>query len=138
MKTDSLDHLDHAGEVMITFVSVRLWTWQVIKISLSLVGSFFFFFNYTCYSGFLLVQMVQNLSSMQETWVQYPGREDPLDKGMASHSSIFAWKIQWTEESGRLQTMWSWKVGHDWADWVCVLSVARIHSVKCWSFYWLL
>ena len=43
MKTDSLDHLDHAGEVMITFVSVRLWTWQVIKISLSLVGSFFFF-----------------------------------------------------------------------------------------------
>ena len=49
--------------------------------------------------------MVKNLSAMQETWVGSLGQEDPLDKGMASHSNILAWEIQWTEESDRLQTM---------------------------------
>ena len=41
---------------------------------------------------------------MQETWVQYPGQEDPLEKEMAAHSSILAWRIPWTEEPGRLQS----------------------------------
>ena len=47
--------------------------------------------------------MVKNLPAMQETWVQSPGWEDPLEKGMATHSSILAWKIPWTEEPGGLQ-----------------------------------
>ena len=49
---------------------------------------------------------------MQETWVQSLGREDPLEKGMATHSSIFAWKIQWTEEPGELQSTGLQRVGH--------------------------
>ena len=49
-------------------------------------------------------QTVKNLPAMQETWVQSLGLEDPLQKGMATHSSILAWRIPWTEESGRLQS----------------------------------
>ena len=52
---------------------------------------------------------------MQETRVQSMGREDPLEKEMVTHSSILAWKIPWTEKSGRLQSMGSQRVGHDWA-----------------------
>ena len=50
---------------------------------------------------------------MQETWVLFLGREDPLEKEMATHSSIYAWKIPWTEEPGGLQSMGSQRVGHD-------------------------
>ena len=57
--------------------------------------------------------MVKNLLAMQETWVQSLGQEDPLEKGMATHSSILAWRIPWTEESGGLQSMGSQRVGHD-------------------------
>ena len=54
-------------------------------------------------------QMVKNLPEMQETWVQFLGQEDPLEKEMATHSSILAWRIQWTEEPDRLQYMGSQK-----------------------------
>ena len=57
--------------------------------------------------------MVKCLSAMQETWVQSLGWEDPLEKGMAAHSSILAWKIPWTAEPGRLPSMGSQRVGHD-------------------------
>ena len=53
------------------------------------------------------------LPAMQETWVQSLGQEDSLEKEMATHSSILAWRIQWTEEPGRLQSMGSQRVGHD-------------------------
>ena len=61
----------------------------------------------------LVAQKVKNLPAMQETQVQSLGREDPLEKGMATHSSILAWRIPWTEETGRLQSMGSQKVRHD-------------------------
>ena len=61
----------------------------------------------------LVVQMVKRLPAMQETWVQSLGWEDPLEKEMAAHSSILAWKIPWTEEPGRLSSMGSQRVGHD-------------------------
>ena len=54
-------------------------------------------------------QTVKNLPAMQETWVQSLGWEDPLEKGMVTHSSILAWEIPWTEEPGRLQSMGSQK-----------------------------
>ena len=57
--------------------------------------------------------MVKNLPAMQETQVRSLGQEDPLEKEMATHSSIHAWKIPWTEESDRLQSMGSQRVGHD-------------------------
>ena len=57
--------------------------------------------------------MVKRLSAMLETRVQSLGREDPLEKEMATHSSFLAWKIPWTEEPGRLQSMGSQRVEHD-------------------------
>ena len=62
-----------------------------------------------------VAQMVKNLPAMQETQVRSLGREDSLEKGMPAHSSILAWKIPWTEKPGRLQTMGSQRVRHDWA-----------------------
>ena len=59
--------------------------------------------------------MVKRLLTMWETRVQSLGREDLLEKEIATHSSILAWKIAWTEEPGRLQSMVSQRVGHDWA-----------------------
>ena len=59
-----------------------------------------------------MAQMVKNLPAMQETRVRALGREDPLEKGMATHSSILAWRIPWTEESGGLQSMVLQRVGH--------------------------
>ena len=61
----------------------------------------------------LVAQMVKRLSTMQETWVRSLGREDPLEKEMAIYSSTIAWKIPWTEEPGRLQSMGSQRVEHD-------------------------
>ena len=50
-------------------------------------------------------QMVKNVPKMQETWVRSLGQEDPLEKGMATHSNILAWRIPWTKEPGGLQSM---------------------------------
>ena len=61
----------------------------------------------------LVAQMVKRLPTMRETWVQFLGWEDPLEKEMAIHSSTLAWKIPWTEEPDRLQSMGSRRVGHD-------------------------
>jgi len=57
--------------------------------------------------------MVKNPPTMPETWVQSLGWEDPLEEGTATHSSILAWRIPWTEEPGRLQSMWSQRVRHN-------------------------
>ena len=59
-------------------------------------------------------QTVKNLPATQETQVRSLGREDPLEKGTATHSSILAWRIPWTEEPGGLQSTGSQRVGHDW------------------------
>ena len=53
----------------------------------------------------LVAQLVENLPAVQETWVQSLGREEPLEEGMATHSSTLAWRISWMEEPGRLQSM---------------------------------
>ena len=52
-----------------------------------------------------MAQSVKNPPAMRETWVRFLGQEDPLEEGMATHSSILAWRIPWTEEPGRLQSM---------------------------------
>ena len=61
----------------------------------------------------LVAQMVKRLPTMQETWVRSLGQEVPLDKEMATHSSILAWKIPWVEEPGRLQSTGSQRARHD-------------------------
>ena len=61
----------------------------------------------------LVAQLVKNLPAVQETWDQSLSWEDPLEKEMATHSSILAWKISWTEEPGGLQSMGLQRVGHN-------------------------
>ena len=65
--------------------------------------------------GSPVAQTVKSLPAVQETWVRSLGEEYPLEKEMATHSNILAWKIPWTEEPSRLQSMGSQRVGHDWA-----------------------
>ena len=73
--------------------------------------------DYWCFSlwASLVAQMIKNLPAIQETWVWSLGREDPLEKGMATHTSTLASKIPQTEEPGRLQSMALQRVGHNWA-----------------------
>ena len=61
----------------------------------------------------LVAQRLKHLPAMRETWVRSLGQEDPLKKEMAIHSNTIAWKIPWTEEPGRLQSIGSQRVGHD-------------------------
>ena len=60
-----------------------------------------------------MAQTIKRLSTMRETWVRSLDQEDPPEKEMATHSSILAWRIPWTEEPGQLQSMGSLGVGHD-------------------------
>ena len=62
--------------------------------------------------GFPVAQMEENLPAMQETWILSLGWEDPLEEGMATYSSILAWRIPWTEEPGGLQSLGLQRVGH--------------------------
>ena len=75
----------------------------------------------------LVAQTVKCLSTMRKTWVRSLGREDPLEKEMAIHSSTLAWKIPWTEEPGRLQSMGSQRVRHDW--------VTELTDLTYWCYY---
>ena len=80
------------------------------------------------------VQTVKRLPARRETWVRSLGQEDPLEKEMATHSSILAWRIPWTEEPGGLQSTGSQRVGHDWATSLThsltrnKVTVSRIHG----------
>ena len=79
----------------------------------------------------MMAQTVKRLPIMQETQVRSLGQEDLLEKEMATHSSTVAWKISWMEEPGRLQSMGSQRVGHDW-----VTSVSMSMSMKWLQFMW--
>ena len=102
------------------------------------------------YGASQLAQWLKNPPAMRETQempVQSLGEEGPLEKGMATHSSILAWKISWTEEPGGLQCMGLQRVGHDWSNWACVHALKDIlvvsksghlwkkHKHSCLSFY---
>ena len=81
-------------------------------------------------------QLVKHLPAVQETWVQFLGWKDPLEKEIATHSSILAWRIPWTEEPGGVQSMGSQRVGLDWATnsftslWHCF----HFLSINCLTF----
>ena len=74
--------------------------------------------------------MAKNLPAMQEIQVWFLGREDPLEKGIATHSSIFAWRIPWTEESGEFQSIESHRVGHDWSDLARTINNKRMSHIS--------
>ena len=61
----------------------------------------------------LVAQLVKNPPAMQEMWIRFFGQKDPLEKGIATHSRILAWRIAWAEEPGGLPSMGSHRVGHD-------------------------
>ena len=84
----------------------------------------------------LVAQSVKNLPAVQETQVRSLGWEDPLEKEMATHSSILAWKISWTEEPGGLQSMGSQRVGHDWATNTQTYSTLQMRSL--WSIHYIM
>ena len=65
------------------------------------------------YGASLVTQLVKNLPAMQKTWVRSLGQDDPLEEGTATHSSVLAWRIPWTEESGGLQSVGSQRDGHN-------------------------
>ena len=81
------------------------------------------------YSKFPMTQRLKHLPGMQETRVQSLGREDPLEREMATHSGTLAWRFPWREEPGRLQSMGSQTVGHNWATSLS-LSFTLGYSIK--------
>ena len=78
----------------------------------------------------MVAQMVKRLPAMQDTRVRSLGQEDPLEKEMATHSSILASEIPWTEEAGRLQSMGSQKVGYDWVTSLFFMITCKILGFK--------
>ena len=91
----------------------RIWLTALVE---SLINSttIYWVLTYMRSGASLVAQIVKNLPVMQETRVQPLGWEDPLEKGMATHSSILAWRIPWTEEPDLLQSMGLQRVGHVW------------------------
>ena len=78
----------------------------------------------------LVAQRVKNPPAKQDTWVRSLGWEDPLERGMATHSSILPWRVPWTEEPVRLQSIGLQRVRHDWAT-----KHTHIHrQVHCWNY----
>ena len=80
------------------------------------------------------VRSTLNLLAIQETWAWFLCWEDPLEKGMATHSSILAWRIPWTEEHGGLQSIGSQRVGHDWSGLACTHFFIEFQLLKFASF----
>ena len=132
MKTDLFQSCGHCWVFQIcwhteysTFTASSFRIWNSSTGSSSLPLALFVVMlpkvHLTSYSRVLLMpkdlvdQMVKNLPSMLETWVLSLGWEDPLEKGMATQSSILAWRIPWAEEPGRLQSMGLQRVRQDWA-----------------------
>ena len=111
-----------------TQVSCVSLHWQSDSLPLSHLGS------HKPYAS-LVAQRLKRLPAMRETWVQSLGWEDPLEKEMATHSSILAWIIPWTEEPGGLQSMGSQRVRHNWATSLSLpRSVLGVHWRDwCWS-----
>ena len=86
----------------------------------------------------LVAQIVKNLPEMLAIWVLSLGQEDPLEEGMATHSSILAWRIPWTEEPGELQSMGSQRVRHDWGtNTFTFITLWRREFLKASFWHWL-
>ena len=89
----------------------------------------FSFINlYYCFWASLVAQRLKHLPGMWETWVRSLGQKDPLEKEMATHSSTLAWRIPWREEPGRLQSMGSQRVGHNWVTSLTSLTIVSFIS----------
>ena len=104
---------------------------------MSIRSSFIYIYQKLPYN--LVAQRVKHLLAMWKTWIWSLGREGPLEKEMATHSSALAWKIPWMEKPGRLQAMGLQRVGHDWAtslSFPFLIINQKIDNLKCnkWRF----
>ena len=115
----SLYYVNWLCEVMPRSLAIGDYT-QILPTSCSLKSIMCFTvlqkpaLNYCLFQASLVAQMVKNLPAVQDTQAQSLGWEDPLKKGMSTHSGILAWRIPWTQEPGRLQSMGSQRVRHGW------------------------
>ena len=84
-----------------------------------------------------MAQTLKNLPAMQEIWVRSLGWEDPLEKGMATHSSICAWRIPWTEEPGGLQSTGFHRAGHEWSNlaWMHTTLIVNHLDLLLWRYF---
>ena len=98
---------------VIQFTAYGIITWAILVSAPNRDALRWFRIEYHDYWASLVAHSVKNLPAVQETWVRSLGWEDPLEKEMATHSSILAWKISWTEEPGGLQSMGSQRAGDD-------------------------
>ena len=103
------------GSPLKLFLFSFLWLFMKFSICLWFLQCEYYINIYLCKGTSLVAQMVKRLHTMWETCVQSLSQEDLLEKEMATHSSLLAWKISWTEEPCRLQSMGSQRVGHYWA-----------------------
>ena len=120
-------------------LEIRVLTNRLYCLALRIAQQFFFFFC-EIYAS-LVAQRLKRLPPMRETQVRSLGGEDPLEKEMAAHSSILAWRIPWTEEPGGLQSTASQRVGHNWVTLLTYLLNSSywlffMHSVSLHSHLW--
>ena len=101
------------------------WVSNLIDWSINIRHAYLYVYVYT-HMGFLVAQTAKSLPAMQETWVGSLGQEDCLEKEMATHSNILAWKTPWTEEPGGLQSAGLQRVRHD-----LPTSLSRTHMYAC-------
>ena len=113
-KTIYTSFLDTTQCALTQDICVSLWTCFTLCDSPCLYKLSFVPFRGWVTGAFLEAQMVKNPPAMWETWIQLLGWEDPLEEGMATHSSVPAWRIPWTEEPGGLQSTGSQSVRQDW------------------------
>ena len=110
----------------LTLIFISLNYSFTCSISLALQAEFYYLLRFF-FQFIIVAHVVKNLPTVQETGIQSLDQEDPLEKGMATRSSILAWRIPWTEEPGGLQSMGSPWVGHEWA------TDTWLDSSLCWS-----
>ena len=101
--------------------NVRSFSWRMVTL----------LFHFLYQGTFPVAQTGKNLPVMQETQVWSLGREDPLEKGMATHSSILAWRIPWTEKPGGPRSVGSQRAGHDWATDTLTQRLRACHYMSC-------
>ena len=145
MRVRYLGREDPLEKEMVAHSSILAWRipWMEKPVRLQSMGSQRVGHNWvTPFSLSLVVQMLKGLLTVQDTWARSLGWEDPLEKEMETHSSTLAWKILWTEEPGRLQSLELQRVGNDWATSLSLFFhfrfvIAFLPSSKCFLISWL-
>ena len=100
--------------------STHLCMWELQNLWVTIYNFIYKYINNEGFPGDLVIKNPPAIQETQAMWFRSLCWEDPLEEGMGTHSSIFAWRIPWTEEPGGLQSMWSQRAGHDWSDLACL------------------